>query len=280
MSERFSVYEGQSISGNPEDIAKIEAVNTLRQYDVMMAELDKAIYNKQYRLRPSFLLALNRVALENLDMMAGTYRNNKISIENSRHTPPPYEEVPSLIESFCDYINFNLTEKTAIHLAAYGMWRLNWIHPFSDGNGRTSRAISYFILSWRSGEKFPSTKTIPEQISENKSDYYKALDIADENWRNGIVDVSAMEELLKKLLANQLLHSYKKAINYSGSSKIISSSKQLTDSLQEKNKTTIGQKNKGGFISWLEDHKVVGGLIGAGIVAIATVIAAILTSKH
>jgi hypothetical protein len=34
-------------------------------------------------------------------------------------------------------------DATAIHLAAYLMWRLNWIHPFADGNGRTARMTSY-----------------------------------------------------------------------------------------------------------------------------------------
>ncbi|HET9282483.1 MAG TPA: Fic family protein [Candidatus Angelobacter sp.] len=53
--------------------------------------------------------------------------------------------------------------KSAIHLAAYVIWRLNWIHPFADGNGRTSRALSYLVLCTRLGERLPGTVTIPDQ---------------------------------------------------------------------------------------------------------------------
>ena len=62
----------------------------------------------------------------------------------------------------CDYVNDNFASKTGIHLAAYVMWRLNWIHPFVDGNGRTSSAASYFVLCMRAGNVLPGKKTIPE----------------------------------------------------------------------------------------------------------------------
>jgi Fic family protein len=52
-----------------------------------------------------------------------------------------------------------LLQSTPIHLAAYLMWRLNWIHPFADGNGRTSRIISYVVLSIRAGAILPGTPT-------------------------------------------------------------------------------------------------------------------------
>ena len=54
--------------------------------------------------------------------------------------------VAELVEDMCDYVNENWEAKSAIHLAAYIMWRLNWIHPFADGNGRLSR----FLLAWES----------------------------------------------------------------------------------------------------------------------------------
>jgi len=47
----------------------------------------------------------------------------------------------------------------------------------------------------------PGPKTVPEMIAANKFPYYDALDAADAAWRDNIVDVSAMEELLGGLLA-------------------------------------------------------------------------------
>src|ERR1700691_2453032 len=43
-------------------------------------------------------------------------------------------------------VNEHWEESNAIHLAAYILWKLNWIHPFADGNGRTARAVSYAVL--------------------------------------------------------------------------------------------------------------------------------------
>jgi Fic family protein len=90
-------------------------------------------------------------------------------------------------------------------LAAFVLWKLNWIHPFTDGNGRTSRALSYLVLCVRLGVHLPGTNAIPEQISTNKHPYYEALEKADVAALEGRVDVSVLEEYLSSLLAKQLL---------------------------------------------------------------------------
>ena len=112
----------------------------------------------------------------------------------------------------CDYVNDNWETATAVHLAAYVLWRVNWIHPFTDGNGRTARALSYLVLCLRLGYELPGVNTIPEQISANKVPYYKALEEADAAWREERVDVSAMEAYLGSLLAAQLVHVHQLAM--------------------------------------------------------------------
>jgi len=109
----------------------------------------------------------------------------------------------------CDYVNDHWDESTPIHLAAYLMWRLNWIHPFADGNGRTSRIISYVVLSIRAGAVLPGTPTIPDQIVDNRIPYFEALDAADAACRDGKIDVSKMEALLGSLFAKQLTGFYR-----------------------------------------------------------------------
>ena len=142
--------------------------------------------------------------------MAGVFRTDPITITNSRHNPPPPELVPELTEDMCDYINEH-PAKSPVHLAAYLLWRTNWIHPFDDGNGRTARAISYAILCIALGYELPGTRTIPEQISENKAPYYKALEAADEAYKSIRIDVSVLEDLLEAHLANQLVAVHQKA---------------------------------------------------------------------
>lgn len=86
------------------------------------------------------------------------------------------------------------------------MWRLNWIHPFDDGNGRTSRAVSYLVLCMRLGYPLPGTNTIPEQIAADKHPYYEALEKADAAWEDGEkVDVGELERLLAGYLSVQLV---------------------------------------------------------------------------
>jgi len=95
------------------------------------------------------------------------------------------------------------------------MWRLNWIHPFTDGNGRTSRAASYLVLCVKTGYLLPGKLTIPEQISQERTPYYQALEAADQSLAMaGSVDLTAMEMLLSSLLARQLL----RVINDAGGS--------------------------------------------------------------
>lgn len=109
------------------------------------------------------------------------------------------------VQEMCDYINDNWHEKSAFHLAGFAMWRLNWIHPFPDGNGRTSRILSYIVLLSKLGYILPGKPTIPEQIAADRTAYFRALEAADDAETRGVLDVSVMEELLKGLLANQLL---------------------------------------------------------------------------
>lgn len=114
--------------------------------------------------------------------------------------------MPELIEELCDYVNDHWTKSAPIHLASYVMWKLNWIHPFTDGNGRTSRAASYLVLCLRAGYLLPGKRTIPDQIAVDKDPYYKALEAADTAWtEKKIVNLAAMEDLLAKLLARQLV---------------------------------------------------------------------------
>jgi Fic family protein len=111
----------------------------------------------------------------------------------------------------CDYVNENWASATPVHLAAYLMWRLNWIHPFVDGNGRTSRIISYVTLCMRLGFRLPGTMTIPEQIENDRSPYFRALDQADAAYKSGEIDVSGMETVIEGLLAKQLTNVYELA---------------------------------------------------------------------
>jgi Fic family protein len=196
---------------DPREKAAAEARNGFRQYDAAIAAIQSALERGTFRLRPSLILGLQREALAGISAYAGNYRPGGVAIQGSKHEPVGAHLVPELVEEMCDYVNDHWIDSTPIHLAAYLMWRLNWIHPFADGNGRTSRIISYVVLSIRAGAILPGTPTIPDQIVDNRAPYFEALDAADAAFREGTVNVSKMEALLAALLAKQLAGFYQAA---------------------------------------------------------------------
>jgi hypothetical protein len=102
------------------------------------------------QIAPALLLEFQWLAVNQIYRCAGHFRDDRVTIMNSAgkvlYEPPDHTLVPALVQEMCDYVNQNWTSKTPIHLSAYAMWRLNWIHPFFGGNGRTARAFSYLVL--------------------------------------------------------------------------------------------------------------------------------------
>ena len=89
-------------------------------------------------------------------------------------------------------------------LPAYALWRLNWIHPFVEGNGRTARAACYYLICMKQGRLLGGRKIVPERIRENRQSYYDALQAADYAWDQGDFNVSELAEYLSRLLKAQL----------------------------------------------------------------------------
>jgi Fic family protein len=128
--DRKSVSSPPALVTDRLEIAKREAANGLRQFDVVIQHINQAITSEQrFRLRPSTLLQLNRIALDGLNSYAGNYRPADIHITGSRHRPPAIQDVPTLVEGLCEYVNENFDTCSGLHLASYIMWRINWIHP-------------------------------------------------------------------------------------------------------------------------------------------------------
>ncbi len=203
--DRHSKALEPELIADPEQKAQQEVKNGFRQFDSVIEQIE---YWRQpqrvFKLRPSAIVALNRIALEGLTAFAGISRPTGIEIKGSKHQPPSAHLVPELVEDLREYVNSNWS-RSPLHLASYTLWRLNWIHPFVDGNGRTSRAASFLVLCIRLGYLLPGCPTIPDQIPRNENPYYAALELADEAFlKSRDVDVSGMETLVGNLLANQL----------------------------------------------------------------------------
>jgi len=212
--ERHSEAASPSLITDPIEEAQRESENALAQFDRVLDLIDRVARDaRPFRLRTSMILDLHRLALDGLSNYAGNFRPADVAIGQSKHVPPAAHLVPGLVEEMCDYVMDNFATAKALHLCAYVMWRLNWIHPFTDGNGRTSRALAYFVLCARIGYRLPGQETLPEQIARDKPPYYAALELADEHWKSESLDLTELEQLLDGCLAAQLLSAYEDAKN-------------------------------------------------------------------
>ena len=149
------------------------------------------------------LWQLNFAAVSNIAQFGGRFREGPIYVGG--HIPPHFNDVPGLVDECLLLIHENWTiidDPTT--LPAYALWRLNWIHPFVEGNGRTARAACYYLICMRIGAIPGGRKAVPERIRENRSPYYAALQAADKAWANGHFDVSELAVYLDGLLKDQL----------------------------------------------------------------------------
>lgn len=182
---------------------RIQEQNLNRQYELLTNCIEIGLKKGAIAFDKYLLWALNHVAVANISQFGGRFRREPIYIGD--HRPPHFKDVDEWMDRFISTVQENWYIWAETELAAYGLWRLNWIHPFIEGNGRTARVTCYYLLCVRSGSLLPGRKILPERIKDNRSDYVSALVAADAAWDDGHLDFSEMEEFLARLVEAQLL---------------------------------------------------------------------------
>ena len=191
---------------NPALYAKIQEQNLLRQYDLLSNCVEIGLEKGIEAFDKYTLWALNYAAVANISQFGGRYREEPIYVGN--HRPPHFKDVPNEMDRFFSVVHENWTIfDHPILLPAYALWRLNWIHPFVEGNGRTARAACYYLICMKQGRLLPGRKTVPERIRDERPQYYAALQLADRAWDAGNFDVSELTNYLSVLLQAQLADS-------------------------------------------------------------------------
>jgi len=192
-----------SEKSDPILFARVQEQNLLRQYDLLTNCIEIGLRKGIEAFDKYTLWWLNSAAISNIAQFGGRFRQQPIYV--SDHIPPHYKDVPELMDQFISLLheNWDIQEHPTL-LAAYALWRMNWIHPFVEGNGRTARAACYYLLCLRAGRLLPGKKIVPERIRENRDPYYAALKAADVAWNDGHFDVSQLADYLQGLLAAQL----------------------------------------------------------------------------
>jgi Fic family protein len=188
----------------PDERTLVEAANGRAQARAVSAIVRRATRRPAvFPVTTIELQILNRLAMQGLLATAGDLRQRDVKISGSSHVPPPYAQVPFLLSKAFDFVN-SQPNADPLFLSAYVLWRICWIHPFEDGNGRTARAVSYLVLSVRLGFELPGKTTIPTRIKHAPIAYARALEAADRAWIEGRLDVAELRKLLAFYLEAQM----------------------------------------------------------------------------
>ena len=92
----------------------------------------------------------------------------------------------------------------ALDAAEYALWRINWIHPFKNGNGRTARSFAYCRLCARLSVFLPGAPTIIDQKMTTRTEHESVLRIADAAASKGARNLTDMRAYLDWLLQIQM----------------------------------------------------------------------------
>jgi Fic family protein len=135
------INEGLTISGKSmrehlEAINHVEAISYIKQ-----------LMERNFSINERELLSIHNLILRGIiPEDAGRYRKVQVMIKGSSHMPPQPYMVAKEMEDYFIWYNENKNKLHPIVLAAEMHERLVTIHPFIDGNGRTSRLIMNLIL--------------------------------------------------------------------------------------------------------------------------------------
>lgn len=128
----------------------------------------------QQDLSALLLRQLHELILRELDdEAAGRYRTEDLVIAGAEVRPPPFQDVPDLVDRVLRNQSLADPDITGLQRAAWLHWALCRIHPFKDGNGRIARLCQDFVLL--------SNRLVPSVLRSEDRDgaYYEALEEAD-----------------------------------------------------------------------------------------------------
>ncbi|MBA4777327.1 MAG: Fic family protein [Rhizobiales bacterium] len=193
------LFELTGTEANP-SYQKLAIANGNRQYDFLKSIVEISLEIGRPFLSQHVIKALNFQAITCLHTNAGEYRPCPVTV--GTYEPPQHYRVSALMDDFVNTVNRNWESLDPVVLASFVLWRLNHIHPFINGNGRTARASCYFVLCLKLGALLPGEKILPELLTENRARYVTALQEVDASLPN--LNLAPLHTLLSELLDIQV----------------------------------------------------------------------------
>lgn len=181
---------------------ELEISNGNRHYDFLRSIVIASLQAERRFLSSQIIKSLNYHAIACLHTNPGEYRPCPVRV--GEYLPPEHFRVEPLMDDFINTVNRAWDTWDSVALASLVLWRLNHIHPFINGNGRTARAACYFVLCMKAGGWLPGSIILPELIRQRRDDYVVALGKVDESLKKSQFDLSPLHALLSELLEEQL----------------------------------------------------------------------------
>lgn len=162
METKVLLEDGISIGGKR--LRELyEAVNHRNAYRYV-----KECIEKGEPLSEKIVKDIHAILMDHI-FTGGIYRNVDVYISGAQHTPPSPNEMYRQVKNFYADLSWKGNELNLIELAAWTHAEFVKIHPFPDGNGRTSRLImNYQLLA----NGFPAVSI----AKENRLEYFNTLE--------------------------------------------------------------------------------------------------------
>jgi Fic family protein len=126
-----------------------ESLREINQIEVAMREVELSI-EPGAALTEHLIRGLHDTTVRDLtregDRTPGSYRTGPVRIAQAEHLPPDALQVPTYMAELVDFINRPDPPKYDLIKVALAHHRFAWIHPFSNGNGRVVRLLTYAML--------------------------------------------------------------------------------------------------------------------------------------
>ncbi|MEX0964426.1 MAG: Fic family protein [Pseudohongiellaceae bacterium] len=162
-----AIVEGQRVMGNVRELAEVKGA--IAAYDALPGLQPHSIDD---------LLRAHGLMMADVLVNAAAFRNKAVGIHKGdvvHHVAPPAHQVSGLMAELCRWLK--QTQDHPLVTSSVFHYELEFIHPFSDGNGRMGRLWQTLILSqWH-----PLFLSLPLEsvVKDHQHDYYQALEQAD-----------------------------------------------------------------------------------------------------
>lgn len=205
LDQTRMILEGENVIAYERDIQ--EVIN----YRDVMNLLDELVHKRGgYDLQS--LIEIHKETVKKIvpEDKVGILRSTQVVIREEGSgkvilQPPPFVEVPYLIEDFLEWLNSaGARENHPILRAGIAHYILVAIHPFVEGNGRTTRAFANLILI-RESYDIKRFFALEEHFDADLASYYEALAIVDRQSKNiAARDLTSWLEYFTQVVAIEL----------------------------------------------------------------------------